>query len=198
MHCQLNFMRRAAIVMRTGWEKACSYNMARTKHSEENPMLTVRPAAMSDLDAMTDIEAQSFPPEEKATRESFEARMKVFPECFMLLCEDGRPVGLIDGMVTNDATISDPMFENASLHDPKGAWQSIFGFCVLPEMRGRGAAPLLMRAFIEKARAEGRRGLILTCKERLIHYYEQFGFVNMGVSASEHGGAVWYDMTLEF
>ena len=103
-------------------------------------MLTVRPAAMSDLDAMTDIEAQSFPPEEKATRESFEARMKVFPECFMLLCEDGRPVGLIDGMVTNDATISDPMFENASLHDPKGAWQSIFGFCVLPEMRGRGAA----------------------------------------------------------
>ena len=135
-------------------------------------MLTVRPAAMSDLDAMTDIEAQSFPPEEKATRESFEARMKVFPECFMLLCEDGRPVGLIDGMVTNDATISDPMFENASLHDPKGAWQSIFGFCVLPEMRGRGAAP--------------------------IHYYEQFGFVNMGVSASEHGGAVWYDMTLEF
>ncbi len=112
-------------------------------------MLTVRPAAMSDLDAMTDIEAQSFPPEEKATRESFEARMKVFPECFMLLCEDGRPVGLIDGMVTNDATISDPMFENASLHDPKGAWQSIFGFCVLPEMRGRGAAPLLMRAFIE-------------------------------------------------
>ena len=104
-------------------------------------MLTVRPAAMSDLDAMTDIEAQSFPPEEKATRESFEARMKVFPECFMLLCEDGRPVGLIDGMVTNDATISDPMFENASLHDPKGAWQSIFGFCVLPEMRGRGAAP---------------------------------------------------------
>lgn len=37
--------------------------MARTKHSEENPMLTVRPAAMSDLDAMTDIEAQSFPPE---------------------------------------------------------------------------------------------------------------------------------------
>lgn len=161
-------------------------------------MLTVRPAAMSDLDAMTDIEAQSFPPEEKATRESFEARMKVFPECFMLLCEDGRPVGLIDGMVTNDATISDPMFENASLHDPKGAWQSIFGLCVLPEMRGRGAAPLLMRAFIEKARAEGRRGLILTCKERLIHYYEQFGFVNMGVSASEHGGAVWYDMTLEF
>lgn len=104
-------------------------------------MLTVRPAAMSDLDVMTDIEAQSFPPEEKATRESFEARMTVFPECFLLLCENGRPVGLIDGMVTNDKTISDPMFENAALHDPKGQWQSIFGFCVLPEMRGRGAAP---------------------------------------------------------
>ena len=116
--------------------------MARTKHSEENPVLTGRAAGRGDVDGMSGIEAHAVAPEGKATRESFEARRKGLPGCLMLLCEDGRPVGLIDGMVTNDATLSDPMFETASLHDPKGAWQSIFGFSVLPAIRGRGAAHL--------------------------------------------------------
>ena len=55
-----------------------------------------------------------------------------------------------------------------------------------------------MNTLIERARKQGRKGLILTCKEHLIKYYESFGYVNMGVSASVHGGAVWYDMILEF
>ena len=36
---------------------------------------------------------------------------------------------------------------------------------------------------------KGRKGLILTCKDRLIHYYAKFGYKNMGVSESVHGGA---------
>ncbi len=55
-----------------------------------------------------------------------------------------------------------------------------------------------MDYLIEDAGKRGRKGLILTCKDRLIHYYEKFGYVNLGVSESVHGGAVWYDMLLEF
>ena len=55
-----------------------------------------------------------------------------------------------------------------------------------------------MNRLIETARERGKKGLILTCKDRLIHYYEKFGYVNMGISQSVHGGAVWYDMILEF
>ncbi|MBP3439437.1 MAG: GNAT family N-acetyltransferase [Sutterella sp.] len=161
-------------------------------------MFSIRQASAADLDILTDIEAASFPPEEKATRESFEKRLAVFPDCFLILCDGERPIGLIDGMVTDQRTISDDMFDDAGLHNPRGQWQSVFGFCVVPDMRGKGCAPALMKAFIEKARQEGRRGLILTCKEPLIHYYEQFGYVNRGVSKSVHGGAVWYDMELEF
>ena len=40
--------------------------------------------------------------------------------------------------------------------------------------------------------------MILTCKEGLIPFYEAFGYRNLGVSASVHGGAMWYDMVLEF
>lgn len=45
-------------------------------------------------------------------------------------------------------------------------------------------------AFIEQARKEGRKGLVLTCKKRLIHYYARFGFVDEGVSGSTHGSRV--------
>ena len=43
-----------------------------------------------------------------------------------------------------------------------------------------------------------RKGCVLTCKDRLVHYYETFGYRSEGVSASTHGGAVWYDMRLTF
>lgn len=39
---------------------------------------------------------------------------------------------------------------------------------------------------------------MLTCKERLIPYYERFGFRNEGLSASTHGGETWYQMRLTF
>ncbi len=46
--------------------------------------------------------------------------------------------------------------------------------------------------------AQGRKGLVLTCKEALIHYYAKFGFLDEGVSSSQHGGAVWHQMRLTF
>ena len=90
------------------------------------------------------------------------------------------------------------MYEDASMHREDGAWQMIFGLNTIPERRREGLAARLMRAFIEEARQEGRRGVVLTCKERLIHYYGGFGFTDEGVSGSEHGGAVWHQMRLVF
>ena len=90
------------------------------------------------------------------------------------------------------------MFEQAELHKEDGKWQSVFGLDVLPEHRRKGYAGQLMRALIEHSREDGRCGCILTCKGHLLPYYTRFGFRNLGVSLSQHGGAVWYDMILEF
>ena len=68
----------------------------------------------------------------------------------------------------------------------------------MPERQHQGIAEELMRHMIEDAKRRGRKGLILTCKDRLIGFYERFGYKSLGVSASVHGGAVWYDMILEF
>ena len=74
----------------------------------------------------------------------------------------------------------------------------IFGVDTLPSYRRRGYAGILIRTMIRDARAQGRKGLVLTCLKEKIHYYERFGFVNEGISQSVHGGEVWYQMRLTF
>ena len=111
---------------------------------------------------------------------------------------DKEIVGFINGAATDERTIRDEMFEDASLHSPQGCYQSIFGLDVVPKWQHQGIAGELMEHMIQDARKRGRKGLILTCKDRLIGFYERFGYRSLGVSASVHGGAVWYDMILEF
>ena len=160
--------------------------------------ITIRTAVSEDLDQVTAIEAVCFPKAEAAERASFAHRLATFPDSFFVAVHDGKIIGFVNGCVTNEKTIRDEMYEDSSLHDPKGAYQSIFGLDVLPEYQRQGIAAKLMEQMIRDAKERGRKGLILTCKDRLIHYYEKFGYKNKGVSQSVHGGVVWYDMLLEF
>lgn len=160
--------------------------------------INIRQGYLEDAKRLADIEAICFPEEEAASYESIKTRLEQFQDCFLVAELEGQSIGFINGMVTDREAIVDEMFEDASLHKENGMWQSVFGLDVLPEYRCRGVAAELMRAFIAKAQKEGRKGCILTCKERLIPYYSKFGYVNKGISESQHGGAVWYDMLLEF
>lgn len=160
--------------------------------------MNLRTASMSDLNALAAVEAACFPPAEAATKEEFAQRLRAYPSHFWVFEEAGNIVSFVNGMVTDEPTIRDEMYNDASLHREDGKWQAIFGVNTLPEYRRRGFAGLLLNAAAEDARAAGRRGCILTCKDPLIHYYEQYGYRNLGVSRSVHGGAVWYDMMLEF
>ena len=158
----------------------------------------IRQVKPEDLDKVTEVEAVCFPAAEAATRESFAQRIATFPESFFVAEHNGTIIGFINGCATDERTIRDEMFEDSSLHNPEGCYQSIFGLDVIPEYQRQGIAAELMNHLIEDAKKKGRRGLILTCKDRLIHYYAKFGYQNLGVSASVHGGAVWYDMLMEF
>ena len=90
------------------------------------------------------------------------------------------------------------MYEKASMHNEQGAWQMLFGVNTLPDYRKKGYAETLIKAFIQQAQDEGRKGVVLTCKDKLIHYYAKFGFVNEGISASVHGNVTWYQMRITF
>ena len=101
-------------------------------------------------------------------------------------------------MVTDKADLYDDLYAQATLHNENGAWQMIFGVNTLPEYRRQGVAAALLKQAIADAKAQGRKGLVLTCKDKLVHYYAKFGFVSEGVSESTHGGVVWYQMRLTF
>ena len=161
-------------------------------------MERIRKAVPADVDALAAIEAACFPAAEAATREEFAARLAVYPDHFWVLEEDGRIVAFVNGMATDLPDLCDEMYENAAMHDPRGAWQMIFGVDTIPAYRRRGCAERLLNRVIADTRAAGRKGLVLTCKDRLVHYYAKFGFVSEGVSGSTHGGVVWYQMRLTF
>ena len=160
---------------------------------------TIRNVKAEDLDQVTEVEALCFPAAEAATEESVRKRIETFPESFFVAeNESGKIIGFINGCVTDERTIRDEMFEDSGLHRADGMYQSIFGLDVIPEYRRQGVAADLMNHLIQTAKARGKKGMILTCKDRLIHYYEKFGYRSLGISGSVHGGAVWYDMLLEF
>ena len=154
---------------------------------------------MADLAAVAAVEGACFPAAEAATEKDFAARLAVYPNHFWLLEEDdGTLASFVNGLVTDEPLLRDEMYADASLHNEHGVWQMVFGVNTLPQYRRRGLAGQVLERVIADARAQGRKGCVLTCKDKLIHYYEKFGFQNEGVSASTHGGVVWYDMRLTF
>ena len=160
--------------------------------------MIIRKATIDDLEDIANLEIECFPPNEAATHEDFTKRLEVYPNHFWLLFLDGKLVSLVDGFCTNDADLTDEMYEDAGLHDETGSWQMIFGVNTHPDYRKRGYASRLISCLIEDAKKEKRSGVVLTCKKDLIDFYSRFGFADEGVSRSTHGGEVWNQMRLTF
>jgi len=160
--------------------------------------MMIRNALSTDLEVLADIERTCFPEAEAASAQELCVRYAAFPENFFVAELDGRVVGFINGCTTDAPCLPDELYHDPALHCPGGAYQTVFGLDVLPEYRRHGIAGQLMNRLVEEARSRGCKGVVLTCKDHLVHYYERFGFVCQGVSASTHGGARWNDMLLKF
>lgn len=104
-------------------------------------------ARKSDAEALAALEAVCFPPEEAATLAGFEARLDAFGDWFFVAkTPDGEIIGMIDGMATDEESIADEMFEDASLHQTE--WAGADG------LRAGRAAPVAAQRRCR--RADGR------------------------------------------
>ena len=158
----------------------------------------IRNAKKEEAALLAQIEAECFPAAEAAGKQDIEARMDVFEDCFFVAETNGKIVGFINGAVAKEASLPDQMYHDASLHDPNGAYQTVFGLDVLPAYRRNGIAGRLLERMIHHARECQRKGVVLTCKDHMVHYYAGFGFKHCGVADSTHGGAKWNEMKLLF
>ena len=161
--------------------------------------MVIKHASRKDIAALAAVETACFPPAEAATEKEFIDRVQYYGNHFWLLYEGDKLLAFVDGFVTDEPDLTDVMYEDAALHNEQGAWQMIFGVNTLPEYRRHGYAGQLLRRAIADARQQGRRGLVLTCKERLLPYYAKFGFPDEGVTdKSTHGNVAWHQMRLSF
>lgn len=167
-----------------------------TRWREDERMLDIRNATLKDLDEINRLEQAAFPVEEAATKEALKQRLETFPNHFWLLERDGKLVSMVNGMVTDSETLADDMYRHAELHDENGKYQMMFGVETDPDFWHRGYASILMKEAIKDCREDSRKGIILTCKEEHIPFYEKLGFVNKGVADSTHAGKTWYLMEL--
>ena len=102
--------------------------------------MTIRTATMNDLNAITAVEAECFPAAEAASREEFSKRLTYYNDHFWLMFDEDKLIAFVDGFVTDEETLTDEMFHDASLHNPNGAWQMIFGVNTIPDYRKHGYA----------------------------------------------------------
>ena len=161
--------------------------------------MEIRHAEISDAENIADIESICFPEAEAASLKDIKGRIAEYPDRFWLAFDEkGRLVSFVNGLTTNLRDLTDEMYANADMHNKNGRWQMIFSVCTHPSSQKKGLASEVLKRVIADCRAEGRQGLVLTCKEALIPFYARLGFVNEGVSSSVHGGVVWYQMRLAF
>ena len=161
--------------------------------------MNIQYATTKDIAAIAMVETECFPHAEAATEKEFVERVRYYGNHFWLMFDEEKLIAFVDGFVTDEQDLTDEMYENAAMHNENGAWQMIFGVNTLPDYRKHGYAGELIDRAIEDAKQQGRKGLVLTCKEKLISYYAKFGFKDEGVTdKSTHGNVAWHQMRLSF
>lgn len=161
--------------------------------------MEIRHATKHDISAISEVEAKCFPPSEAASEKAFTGRIENYGNHFWLMYENDKLIAFVDGFVTDESDLTDEMFADATMHDENGAWQMIFGVNTLPEYRNNGYASELLRRAVDEAKEQGRKGVVLTCKDKLLPFYARLGFVDEGITdKSTHGNAVWHQMRMIF
>lgn len=158
-------------------------------------MFNIRHVKMEDLPELIVIENSCFTKDEAATKNAFEKRIQFIPDSFLVVEEDGVIVGLINGPVIETEFITDDLFSTIKENPASGGHQTILGVAVSPSFQKKGVAKTLLGHLELEAREHKRKTITLTCKEDLIKFYENCGYLNYGMSSSGHGGEVWYNMS---
>ncbi|MCV9886312.1 GNAT family N-acetyltransferase [Metabacillus halosaccharovorans] len=157
-------------------------------------MITLRNVQTTDLAQLLLIEKEGFPIEEAATKEAFVERIQLIPDTFIVAEKEGVILGYINGPIMNQPYITDDLFEKIKENPKRGGYQSILGLAVSKQARKKGVAQILMKKIEALVLDNEREGISLTCKQELVSFYEKMGFVNHGLSESQHGGERWYNL----
>lgn len=149
-----------------------------------------------EADQAVEIENTCFPPNEACPDDEMRRRVAAMPTQFLVAVdrENGKMVGFLDGLASNEKELRDEFFTDVTLHDPAAQTDFLMGLDVLPAYRGQGLAKELIRLYGIWGQVKGRHKMVLTAHEEKVGMYERMGFTDLGVSNSVWGGGVWHEM----
>lgn len=159
-------------------------------------MLEIRNATLADLNEIARLEQLCFPKEEAATAEDLKKRLQTYPNHFWLLERDGKLVSMVDGLVSSKSVWDDSLYSHPEMHEEDGEYQMLFGVETDPAFRRKGYASILMKEVIKDCINDSRKGILLTCLDEYVPFYEKLGFTDCGAAQSSHGGKSWHQMEL--
>lgn len=157
--------------------------------------MLIRHANLADLDTITEIELSNFGSDVAISREAFEERLTLMTDTFLVIEEEGKVLAYIEGPVVERPLIHDGLFHKVEANPDGGGYIAITSLSVSPAYKGQGLGTTLLAAMKDLAVSQKRFGLVLTCEDYLVPYYEMNGFLNEGQAESCHGGRVWYAMS---
>jgi ribosomal protein S18 acetylase RimI-like enzyme len=121
----------------------------------DNTRILVRNARDQDISAVAEIDAEAFSPYGTAEKpETFQHRLKVFPDGFIILVADNEIAAY--GCTEKWLTEREPGLDADSIvtHQPDGRILCITGMAVKKKYRGRGYGLLMLDKLIEIAHRE--------------------------------------------
>ena len=89
-------------------------------------IVNIRYATMADLDDIASVESVCFPVLEAATKEEFEQRIKYFGNHFWLMFDERKLIAFVDGFVTDEANLTDEMYENVPARNRRAQGHALF------------------------------------------------------------------------
>ncbi|PNZ28604.1 GNAT family acetyltransferase [Staphylococcus petrasii] len=156
-----------------------------------------RKVTKEDLPTLIELENKSFTPEEAATPEAIAQRIEIIPDTFIIAEQESEIAGYINGPVIPQKYITDDLFETIRPNPNIGGYLSVLGLVVSEKYQGQGLGGQLLNQFENTARKNARFGVTLTCRDTLVPFYEKYGYINEGLSESQHAGVEWYNLVKE-
>jgi len=139
--------------------------------------ITIRQAALSDLDEMLAIEEATPSLEEVLSRQSLEESIRKTAGTFLVAGDENQLLGYVLGEVQ-------------SIH-PK--WIEVKSLTIHPDHWGQGLGTLLLAALKQVTVELDYQGILLQSPDELLSYFEMNGFVEEEVPKSHYGsGSCWY------
>jgi len=161
-------------------------------------VLVYRLANVDDIEDISLLEAQSFPEDEMASKETITNRQKEAGSYMLVvrnLKDNNNLIGFVNGTLTTKTEIH---HESMSCHEPNGQTLVIHSVTINHKFRRNGMGTKMLLYYINKIindQKEVKKILLLT-KEYLVKFYQSTGFEVIKLSDVEHGLDKWYEMSM--